>query len=231
MNIPVLLPEKPELINQYLGQRNRLVIYKVHGEVQKEAIDYSSIIFTKNQFNEKYAKDGQLVKELKKIFANNVMLFLGCSLEKNRTLEVLKIITQPSISHYNIISYKEDEMDDRIRQLADDYYIRVICYPENKHEAVRIILEKLLEDIDRKKYQELDYHLSKMDRSITNRFVYNYDVFLFVGRKEELNLLRKFCKDKDKLWWAITGAGGSGKSRLAYEFEKELKNNSGMFII
>lgn len=231
MNIPVLLPGKPELINQYLGQRNRPVIYKVHGEVQKEAIDYSSIIFTKNQFNEKYAKDGQLVKELKKIFANNVMLFLGCSLEKNRTLEVLKIITQPSISHYNIISYKEDEMDDRIRQLADDYYIRVICYPENKHEAVRIILEKLLEDIDRKKYQELDYHLSKMDRSITNRFVYNYDVFLFVGRKEELNLLRKFCKDKDKLWWAITGAGGSGKSRLAYEFEKELKNNSGIFII
>ena len=224
LNMPVLLPGKPELINQYLGQRNRPVIYKVHGEIQKEAIDYSSIIFTKKQYDEKYTKDSQLVKELKKCFTNNIMLFLGCSLEKDRTLEVLKMITKAGIDHYGIISCKEDEMDERIKQLAEDYHIRVICYPDNKHEAVRIILEKLLEDIDREKYQRLDYHLSKIDRPIANRFVYNSNLFPFVGRNEELKLLREFCKNKDKLWWAITGAGGSGKSRLAYEFEKELKN-------
>jgi len=66
LNMPVLLPGKPELINQYLGQKNRPVIYKVHGEIQKKAIDYSSIIFTKKQYDEKYTKDSQLVKELKK---------------------------------------------------------------------------------------------------------------------------------------------------------------------
>ena len=224
LNMPVLLPGKPELINQYLGQKNRPVIYKVHGEIQKKAIDYSSIIFTKKQYDEKYTKDSQLVKELKKCFTNNIMLFLGCSLEKDRTLEVLKMITKAGIDHYGIISCKEDEMDERIKQLAEDYHIRVICYPDNKHEAVRIILEKLLEDIDREKYQRLDYHLSKIDRPIANRFVYNSNLFPFVGRNEELKLLREFCKNKDKLWWAITGAGGSGKSRLAYEFEKELKN-------
>ena len=224
LNMPVLLPGKPELINQYLGQRNKPVIYKIHGEIQKEVIDYSSIIFTKNQYDEKYIKDGQLVKELKRSFANNKMLFLGCSLEKDRTLEVLKMIVEPGVGHYGIISCKEDEMDKRIGQLANDYHIRVICYPENKHEAVRIILEKLLEDIDREKYQKLDYHLSKIDRSITNRFVYNSDLFPFVGRKEELDFLREFCMDKNKLWWAITGSGGSGKSRLAYEFAKELKD-------
>ena len=224
LNMPVLLPGKPELINQYLGQKNRPVIYKVHGEIQKKAIDYSSIIFTKKQYDEKYTKDSQLVKELKKCFTNNIMLFLGCSLEKDRTLEVLKMITEAGIGHYGIISCKEDEMDERIKQLAEDYHIRVICYPNNKHEAVRIILEKLLEDIDREKYQRLDYHLSKIDRPIASSFVYNSNLFPFVGRNEELKLLREFCKNKDKLWWAITGAGGSGKSRLAYEFEKELKN-------
>lgn len=77
LNIPVLLPGKIELINQYLKQKNRPVIYKVHGEIQKYAIDYDSIIFTKDQYNRKYVKDGQLVKELKESFASNMMFFLG----------------------------------------------------------------------------------------------------------------------------------------------------------
>ena len=51
------------------------------------------------------------------------------------------MISTPGIGHYGIISCKEDEMDERIGQLGEDYHIRVICYPENKHEAVRIILE------------------------------------------------------------------------------------------
>lgn len=224
LNMPVLLPGKIELINQYLKQKNRPVIYKVHGEIQKDAIDYDSIIFTKDQYNRKYVKAGQLVKELKESFASNMMFFLGCSLEKDRTLEVLKMISAPGIGHYGIISCKEDEMDERIGQLGEDYHIRVICYPENKHEAVRIILEKLLEAIDKEKYQKLDYCLSKLDMSIADRFVYDSELFPFVGRNDELNCLRKFCKNRDNLWWAITGAGGSGKSRLAYEFSKELKD-------
>lgn len=147
-----------------------------------------------------------------------------CGLEKDRTLEVLKMISTPGIGHYGIISCKEDEMDERIGQLGEDYHIRVICYPENKHEAVRIILEKLLEAIDKEKYQKLDYCLSKLDMSIADRFVYDSELFPFVGRNDELNCLRKFCENRDNLWWAITGAGGSGKSRLAYEFSKELKD-------
>ena len=224
LNMPVLLPGKIELINQYLKQKNRPVIYKVHGEIQKDAIDYDSIIFTKDQYNRKYVKDGQLVKELKESFASNMMFFLGCGLEKDRTLEVLKMISTPGIGHYGIISCKEDEMDERIGQLGEDYHIRVICYPENKHEAVRIILEKLLEAIDKEKYQKLDYCLSKLDMSIADRFVYDSELFPFVGRNDELNSLRKFCENRDNLWWVITGAGGSGKSRLAYEFSKELKD-------
>ena len=46
----------------------------------------------------------------------------------------------------------------------------------------------------------------------------------FYGRKEEMQELRSFCESTDKFkWWAITGAGGSGKSRLAAEFTKEME--------
>ena len=45
----------------------------------------------------------------------------------------------------------------------------------------------------------------------------------FCGRKQELQGLRAFCNDEKKIaWWALTGQGGSGKSRLAYEFIKQL---------
>jgi hypothetical protein len=41
----------------------------------------------------------------------------------------------------------------------------------------------------------------------------------FVGREGELARLEEFCEaDQEVLWWAVTGPGGIGKSRLAYEF-------------
>lgn len=51
---------------------------------------------------------------------------------------------------------------------------------------------------------------------------YDAETVEFVGREEELRELQNFCRDeRDILWWALTGDGGHGKSRLAYEFMKE----------
>jgi len=43
------------------------------------------------------------------------------------------------------------------------------------------------------------------------------------GRQQELAYLTDFCSVENKLpfsWWVVTGAGGTGKSRLCYEFAK-----------
>jgi len=45
----------------------------------------------------------------------------------------------------------------------------------------------------------------------------------FVGRENELKEIEEFCASERQIsWWAIIGKGGSGKSRLAYQY---IKNN------
>lgn len=54
----------------------------------------------------------------------------------------------------------------------------------------------------------------------------------FSGRVEELSKLKVFAEtDKQILWWAITGQGGSGKSRLAYEFIKKIDKEYYSFFL
>lgn len=55
--------------------------------------------------------------------------------------------------------------------------------------------------------------------------LYNTCPAAFVGRDEEFEKLYSFLDDERKvLWWSITGEGGSGKTRLAYEFLRKLQN-------
>ena len=52
------------------------------------------------------------------------------------------------------------------------------------------------------------------------------------GRKAEIKQLSDFCRHNPKmpfLWWMITGEGGTGKSKLCYEFSK-IKQNEGWTI-
>lgn len=63
------------------------------------------------------------------------------------------------------------------------------------------------------------------DPESDNPFAYNYSRRLaFVGQKEELEQLENFCRSDQGLWWAVTGQGGSGKSRLALEFANQKRN-------
>jgi hypothetical protein len=50
-------------------------------------------------------------------------------------------------------------------------------------------------------------------------FDYRSGAIPFCCRENELAQIDQFCaSDKTVLWWAITGSGGSGKSRLVYEY-------------
>ena len=223
-----ILPGRPELHNQLL-QGDKHGLFKVHGDIGRDTIEYSSIIFTEQQYNDAYQKNSTLVQELKRWFQNRSLFFLGCSLKQDKTMDLLnKIVAlEPGLTHFAIIDCAENDRDERLKNLADHYGIFAIAYPPKKHEAVRIILEKLLEGTDNKAYQKLPYHITalKDEPDIpVNPFVYNADFIPFTGRTEELYQLKAFCETEGKVkWWAVTGAGGAGKSRLVYEFTEQMK--------
>ena len=60
------------------------------------------------------------------------------------------------------------------------------------------------------------------EEHLDNPFSYRSQVVSFVGREEELELLKKFLSDEQNISLiSITGSGGSGKSRLIYQFVRE----------
>ena len=219
----VFLPGRTGFLNQLSREGGATGLYKLHGTVAGSICDYESIVFTKTQYDEKYGEDSKLTKELKALFNNKVMLFLGCSLNNDRTMELLQEVIQPGCHYYTIINCKESKRDEKVRQLAYKH-IRAILYEGDRHEAVRVILEHLLEEIDPQAYQELPYHIGALSQlDSLERFLPKAEFIPFTGRSNELQQLNDFLGgDTPFKWWAIIGPGGSGKSRLAYEFQKKL---------
>ena len=62
-----------------------------------------------------------------------------------------------------------------------------------------------------------------IDETEDSRFLYNSNRLEFLGRETAIDELEKFIHSPNNFrWWLIVGAGGVGKSRLAYEFCKKL---------
>lgn len=65
-------------------------------------------------------------------------------------------------------------------------------------------------------------------QTVYHKLDYRSEKIPFVGRKEALKEIEEFCSSDEKiLWWAVVGNGGSGKSRLAYQFIKENIGSAG----
>lgn len=147
-NMPsqVFEPDHPEMLNQYLNQVGDFPgFFKLHGSVCGDYIEYNRIIFTKKQYNNFYCEGSLLVESLKKCFSYKSVLFLGCSLSHDQTMHLLKQVIQPGQYHYTIINCEESEKDNKIKEL-ENKHIRAIVYEGNRHEAVKVILNHLLEE-------------------------------------------------------------------------------------
>lgn len=220
----VFLPGHPELLRQLMRQGDVCGLFKLHGTVTDKLIEYEKVVFTRAQYDQHYGKRSPLTRELKACFKNRIMFFLGCSLENDRTMDLLQDVIQPGDTYYTIINCAISERDEKIRLLGSKH-IRAILYEEGRHEAVRVILEHLLEETDPEAYHGLPVHVGALkSNDPTERFSYKAEIVPFAGRENELNVLNAFLGDAHIAfrWWAITGPGGSGKSRLAYEFQKQL---------
>ena len=135
-----------EALNSAL-RNNELLLYKIHGDIT-EPID--SIILTKAQYEFAYS-DEKLIETLKQIYISRSMLFLGCSLEKDRPIRLLCEVSKSGMTNYAIIDCKSESKKEKRVQLENEYFTQAIIYPDGKHECLRIILEEIIRRIKKTK--------------------------------------------------------------------------------
>ena len=219
----VILPGRTELLTQIQRGNHNHYLYKFHGSISGNNIEYGSIVFTQHQYDIHYGSNSPLPAELSSLYNNKVMLFIGCSLEKDRTMEVLENILSPGVTNYAILSCAKNKRDEKTRELGSRN-IRAILYEKGKHDALRVIFENLLQETNPEQYSCLPEIVGR-ESSLPSaaRFTYQAEKTDMIGREAELNSLKDMISVPEKfIWWAITGPGGCGKSRLAYELRKHL---------
>lgn len=163
----VFLPGHHELLREYIREGGSGLL-KLHGTVTGAHIEYERIVFTLAQYNQHYGKHSPLTSELRDCFYNRIMFFLGCSLENDRTMEVLQEVIRPGDNYYTIIGCRKTERDTTINRLGQKH-IRAILYEQGRHEAVRVILENLLKETDPDQYQSFLTHYVQPLEKCTER--------------------------------------------------------------
>jgi len=135
-------------------------ILKLHGNVE----DSKTYIFTQQQYDEAYGSSCDfgkpLPRALRQIFVSHSLLFLGCSLEQDRILELFHAVVQANDydipNHYALLSEPKlardkREKEERLLKLK----IHPIWYPMNQHEFVEKIL-RLAEDMSKGLVSSID---------------------------------------------------------------------------
>jgi NAD-dependent SIR2 family protein deacetylase len=207
---PVAYPHKPDALIDYTLGKNKPLIFKIHGSVEAAR----NIIFTKDAYDKEYAPGTGLVNGLRRCFSESKFLFLGCSLEQDRPLELWKEMI-PDLErhiHYAILPCINEKCEQRRKDLREQN-IHAVLYPLDKHDSVRVILKELLRTVYPDLYPQL------LRQSGGNPFRHDSGTVDLFGREKELGILQGFLEaDMPFCWAAITGAGGSGKTRLSIEF-------------
>lgn len=224
--IPTVTPANQDRLAQ-IQLNQELCLLKLHGDIGKEAVSLEDLVFTSAQYAQHYAENSPLVSVLSQRFSTRRMLFLGCSLTVDRTMQILKqvVTARKGIRHFAILGCEKSEISMRSKEL-EKLGILPIFYDKSNHNAVRIILERLLEETDPGGYKQLRRSYRSIDLVCEEKrpMMFDSEYFPFFGREKELSRLETFCKSEAQLlWWAVTGPGGMGKSRLVFEFCKRMR--------
>ncbi len=191
-------PSKTEPLNRTLRSGTSL-IYKIHGDIS----DSENIVFTKESYEKHYSDGSPLRKDLEKVFNGKILLFLGCSLNQDKTVELWQNIAQAGMEGYAIMPCELGTQHKKRRELGEKR-IKTILYDEDDHDAVRIILERLYFETDESKHF---HNLPKQNPC-------------FYGRKGILKSIYDNFQTSGLIncYQTISGLGGIGKTQCALEY-------------
>lgn len=126
-HLTVAHPGHFEALNRSLRD-GMLLLFKFHGDISEPK---TSIILSKEKYEEAYSNQS-LIKALKQVYTSKEILFLGCSLVKDRPIELLCENSMAGMKNYTIISCKTEDVESRRLELEKDYYTQSIIYPDGK---------------------------------------------------------------------------------------------------
>ncbi len=131
-------------------------ILKLHGDAGD---DPGTFVFTRQQYMGAYGEPFDfkkpLPKALRQIFISNSLLFLGCSLDQDWTLELFKkVISQGEYEIPNHFAILEEPKTREARHSKEskllEHCIQPIWYPAEKHEYIEKLLRFMIDIMEKR---------------------------------------------------------------------------------
>ena len=125
-------------------------LVKIHGDAEER----TGRVLTKTEYDAHYGPTGPngLRAQLSRIFQGRTLLFLGCSLAQDRTLDVLLDVLQQvsGIEHYAIVERPavDNDLFEKQRRLGDRG-ILPIWYPTGQHALIEPLIRWISQKEDR----------------------------------------------------------------------------------
>ena len=218
-----------------LLRSKRPSLFKLHGDVK----DPDKIVITREDYDEAYDKGGELTRFMGGVFeGRDAVLFLGCSLGSDRTMDVLNQ-SAPDHVYYALVGLPEGtenagdpfspnlvvggkrepgyrKMDQRLAgmNIRPIWYPHgQIWYPHGQHEALDALLGWLEEELDPDSATALVSLVSIPDSTYGKP----------VGRKKEIGKVVGSLSGEPSIT-LVTGPGGIGKTEVCREALRRLRD-------
>jgi SIR2-like domain/AAA ATPase domain len=211
---------------QRVCEQDEALLIKIHGDCE----DVTERILTSAEYDRHYGnvpvvgfdRDLPLPKALMKLMSGTPLLFLGCSLEADRTLNVLGHITRETNhgGHFALVAFPENPNHLMARRKHfSKHRITPIWYnPVDHHRLLTELLAHICQGLTASAAPTTDQPTPHIP---PNNYRPDTEKSFF-GREKELAQLRAWLASS-KTVCNVHGAPGIGKSRLCHRFLELLK--------
>lgn len=233
-----LLIEKATGLDNFSFTQPGNILASLKGDVERKIIhlhglyDFNrgvdEIIADSGQYDSIVANEG--AQFIQNLLSTNTVIIVGCGAtvdDPNLSRFLSFANKQLNISVPYFYLFKE-EAPGVIPELPDNFI--PVSYGNGYNDLPAFLNEITLYRLNHLTFSQVirvnPYVDSGKQGSAYGRLHYSNEFSKFVGRDEELQKLNEFTQCNQKqLWWAVTGEGGYGKSRLLLEWLKHLPND------
>lgn len=224
--------EEPDKAFYMLDNGKANYVLHLHGLYNSEK-NIDNIIATKNQYDSIY--NDEAAQFIQQLLGTRTLIFIGAG-QTTEDMNISRFIKfadkKLKIDKPYVYIKRSTEEEPKLPEnfIVIDYGDNYEDLPVFLHKMINYRISEFLRKTPIIGRTVLDKN--KSDGYGLGEYHFSQEIIPFSGRIKELSKLKTFAEtDKQILWWAINGQGGSGKSRLAYEFIKKIDNDYYSFFL